>query len=324
MTATMEGSIKRPERKLNDVIVHNTNPAGDHWSNWLLNRRHGGDPAHEPVVRSLVERIRDRVLDGAQLSPGMVIVDAGAGDGLIAFGAFERMGGSLNAVLTDISVPLLERAEKCATERGLRDRCTFLNTPVETLEGVADASADVLTCRAVLAYISDKAAAFKQFHRVLKPGGRISIGEPIYQDDALQLAALTRHLETQPHDDANLQFRLHQRWRAAQLPSRTEDILKNPLTNFTERDLVAICQFAGFGEIHLELHIDVRKGPTMSWDTFINLAPRPQTPTLREILESSFTQDERQLFEKGLRPMVESGQIFERDAVAYLTAVKPK
>jgi hypothetical protein len=175
----------------------------------------------------------------------------------------------------------------------------------------------------VLAYIAHKEAAVKQFRRVLKPGGRISIGEPILRDDAMQLAALTRHLETQPVDEKNLQSRFHQRWKAAQLPSVTEEILNNPLTNFTERDLVTLCQYAGFGDIHLELHIDVRKASAMSWDTFIDIAPRPNTPMLREVIASNFNSHERRQFEEAFRPLVETGQVFERDAVAYLNAVKP-
>jgi ubiquinone/menaquinone biosynthesis C-methylase UbiE len=267
--------------------------------------------------------MRDRVLDGAKLSPGMVLVDVGAGDGLVAFGAFDRVGPALRVIFTEISAPLLERAKHCALERGLGERCVFLQTPAGQLDGIADASADVLTTRAVLAYVADKAAAFHQFHRVLKPGGRLSICEPIYQDDAMQLAALTKYLETQPNKAPSAQFRMHQRWKAAQLPSSTGAILKNPLTNFTERDLVSICQHAGFVEIHGELHIDIRKAGTTSWDTFIDLAPRPHTPTLREILASDFSTEERRQFEDGLRPLVESGQVFERDAIAYLTAVKP-
>src|SRR6266567_2260602 len=34
--------------------------------------------------------IRDRVLDGARLRPGDTLLDVGAGDGLIAFGALEQ------------------------------------------------------------------------------------------------------------------------------------------------------------------------------------------------------------------------------------------
>jgi arsenite methyltransferase len=305
------------------TTARETNAATDPWSEWLLRRRHGGDPNYEAVVRERVECIRDRVLDGARLSPGMVLVDVGAGDGLMAFGAFERVGPSLRAVLTDVSAPLLERAEQRAIERGLCERCIFLRTPAGQLEGIADTSADVLITRAVLAYVADKAVAFRQFHRVLKPGGRLSIGEPIYQDDALQLAALTRYLEGRPADPAAAQSRLQQRWKAAQLPSTTKEIFADPLTNFTERDLVALCQQAGFGEIHLELHIDVRKSATTSWDTFIDIAPRPNTPSLREILATRFNSEEQRQFEAELRPRVEAGQMFERDAIAYLTAVKP-
>lgn len=263
------------------------------------------------------------MLDGAKIAAGMTLVDVGAGDGLIAFGAFERIGRSLKTILTDVSRPLLQRAEQTAIQLGLGDRCEFLQTAAEKLEGIADATVDVVTTRAVLAYIADKPAAFRQFHRVLKPGGRLSIGEPIYQDDAMQLASLTNYLAANPSDSGAAQARLQQRWKAAQLPSTPQGILENPLTNFNERDLITLCQHAGFGEVHMELHIDVRKSATTSWNTFIDTAPRPNTPTLREILASSFVADEQRLLEDGLRPIVESGKMFERDAIAYLTAVKP-
>jgi ubiquinone/menaquinone biosynthesis C-methylase UbiE len=272
----------------------------------------------------MVQRIRDRVLDGAKLSAGMTLVDVGAGDGLIAFGAFERVGPSLKAVLADVSVPLLRRAEASAVEYGVRNQCTFVQTSAEQLDGVASESADVLTTRAVLVYVADKAAAARQFHRVLKPGGLISIGEPIYQDDALQLAALTNFLRSRPADAITAQARLLQRCRAAQLPSTLAEIQGNPLTNFSERDLIVLFQKAGFPEVHLELHIDIRKTPATPWDTFIDTAPRPGAPSLRETFAALFSDAERRQFEEGLRPLVESGRHTERDAIAYLTAVKPE
>ncbi len=271
----------------------------------------------------MIQRIRDRVIDGAGLSAGQVLLDVGAGDGLIAFGAFERAGPSLKAVLTDVSAPLLKRAEERAKDFGVLDRCVFLQTPAERLDGVADAAADVLTTRAVLVYVADKAAAARQFHRVLKPGGRISIGEPIWRYEALHLAPLTDFLRSRPPDAATAQARLMQRCRAAQLPSTLEEIQKNPLTNFSERDLITIFERAGFPEVHLESHIDVRRAPAMAWDTHIDTAPRPGAPTLREAMRSHLSESERRLFEEALRPSVETGQNTERDTVAYLTAVKP-
>lgn len=309
----------------NDLIkpIPNMNPPADIWSEWLLDRRHGGDPNHEPVVHGIVQRIRDRVLDGARLSAGMVLVDVGTGDGLVAFGAFERVGTSLKVVLTDVSVRLLSHAEECAVQRGLRDHCAFLKTCAERLDGLADESADVITTRAVLAYVSDKAAAACQFHRVLKPGGRVSIGEPIYQDAAVKLAALTNVLRSRPADAITAQARLMQRCRAAQLPSTVAEIQNNPLTNFSERDLIVLFQKAGFTEIHLELHIDIRTGAAVPWDTFIDKAPRPGAPTLREVFASHLSEAEQRQLEEGLRPLVESGRHTERETIAYLTAVKP-
>jgi arsenite methyltransferase len=295
----------------------------DPWSDWLLRRRHGGDPNYEPVIRGKVEVIRDRVLAGAKLSPGMTLVDVGSGDGVIAFGAFELVGPSLRAVLADVSASLLKHAEQRSISLGVRESCTFLQCSAEKLVGIADGSADVVTTRAVLAYVADKAAAAREFNRVLKPGGRVSIGEPIYRDEALQLASLTKHLEGRPEDAASADVRLFQRWKAAQLPSTAAEIQRNPMTNFSERDLLGLFQTSGFADLHLELHIDVRKAPPVSWETFLDVAPRPNAPTLREILSAGFNEAERGQLEKGLRPLVESGRFTERDTIAYLTAIKP-
>ncbi|HEV2456360.1 MAG TPA: methyltransferase domain-containing protein [Verrucomicrobiae bacterium] len=309
--------------KNSESTVRVAQSTSDTWADWLLNRRHGGDPNHEPIVRAAVHRIRDRVLDGARLSAGMVLVDVGTGDGLVAFGAFERLGPSIRAVLTDISAQLLMHAERCALSAGLRDRCAFVQTDAEHLAGVADSSADVVTTRAALAYVADKAAAVRQFHRVLKPGGRVSIGEPIYQDAAVKLAALARVLPSRTEDAVVSYARLLQRCRAAQMPSTAAEIQNNPLTNFSERDLIPFFQNSGFSEIHLELHIDVRKGPALPWDTFIDKAPSPGAPSLREVFESHLNESERRQMEAELRPLVESGQHTEREAIAYLTAEKP-
>ena len=299
------------------------NPSADVWSEWLHHHRHGGDPNHERVVCNLVHRIRNRVLDGANLSAGMVLVDVGSGDGIITFEAFERIGHSLKAVLTDISEPLLNHAKEHAIKLGVREQCSFIQTSAERLDGVADESADVLTTRAVLAYVADKAAAARQFYRVLKQGGRISIGEPIYQDAAVKLAALTNVLRSRPSDAVTGLARLMQRCRAAQLPSTMQEIQSNPLTNFTERDLIILFQLVGFTDIHMELHIDVRKGAAVPWNTFIDIAPRPGVPTLREVFAAHLNEAERQQVEQNLRPLVERGLHSERDVVAYLTAVKP-
>jgi arsenite methyltransferase len=287
-----------------------------------LRRRHGGAPAYEPVVREQVQRIRDRVLDGAGSLSGMVLVDVGVGDGLIAFGAFKRAGSSLKAILVDPSDVLLRCAEQRATALGVVDSCTFLQTSAERLDGVADESADVLTTRSVRVYVANKAAAASQFHRVLKPGGRLSIAEPIYRDEAVNLAAFTNLLKSQPGKILSAPVRHMQLCRSAQLPSKMEEIESSPLTNFAERDLCTLFQKAGFKEIHLELHIDIRRQVAMPWDTFIDIAPRPGTPTLREVSATHLSVPEQLELEEGYRPLVETGELTTRGTMAYLTASK--
>jgi len=58
-------------------------------------------------------------------------------------------------------------------------RCEFVHASAEDLSVLEDASVDVVTTRSVLIYVPDKRRTFEEFHRVLKPGGRLSIFEPI-------------------------------------------------------------------------------------------------------------------------------------------------
>jgi hypothetical protein len=81
-------------------------------------------------------------------------------------------------------------------------------------------------------------------------------------------------------------------------------------------------QKVGFDEIHLELHIDVFRQPAVAWDTYIDVAPRPGAPSLREVFTAHLTAEEQRLLEERLRPLVESGRHKTRETMAYLTASK--
>lgn len=173
------------------------NVEADVWSEWLLHRRHADDPAYGRLVQAFVEGYADHVLEGAQLAAGMTLVDVGAGEGLVAFRAIDRIGPSLRVILTDVSAPMLRCAESIALQRNVWPQCSFLECTADNLKGIADASVDVVATRAVLAYVADKQAALGEFSRILKPGGRLSIAEPILQDDAFYTMALRRRIEDQ-------------------------------------------------------------------------------------------------------------------------------
>jgi arsenite methyltransferase len=295
----------------------------DVWSDWLLHVRHGNDPATAEIVRADVERYADRVLDAARLAPGMRLADIGAGEGLIAFRAVERIGPALSVLLTDVSAPMLRHAESLAVQRQIHNQCSFLLCPADRLDGITDASLDVVTTRAALAYVADKSAALREFRRVLKPGGRISVAEPILQDDAFLSTALRARLDAQGVQSRDPFLPLLHRWKAAQYPDTLETMGTNPLVNYSERSLFEFVRGAGFIDIHLELHIDLSKSIIRSWDVFLQTSPHPLAPPTGVILAQQFTPEERAFFEKIVRPTVESPDAVAITRNVYLNATKP-
>lgn len=301
----------------------NDAPATDAWTRWLLQRRDGGDAALAAHVRGAVSRYVNRVLDGAQLRPGQRLVDVGCGEGVVGLAAIERLGPALSVVFTDVSAPLLELACRTAQQRGVDAQCRFVECAADDLSGLGDASADVVVTRAVLAYVADKPKALREFHRVLKPGGRLSLAEPIFRDDALAAAALRHAIANRAPGAHDELLPLLQRWKSAQFPDTVEAIAASPITNFSERDLLGYAARAGFTQLHLELHIDAELIPPTAWEAYLDTAPHPWAPTLRQVVEEKFSAPERVLFERSLRPLVEGGRLEQSERVAYLTGSRP-
>jgi ubiquinone/menaquinone biosynthesis C-methylase UbiE len=304
-------------------MIDTADLSSDVWSEWLLHVRHGDDPAFAEVVRTGVEAYADRVLDAARLAPGMTLADIGAGEGLIAFRAIERIGPTLNVLLTDVSAPMLRHAQSLALQRHVQHQCSFLLCPADRLDGITDACVDVVTTRAVLAYVADKSAALREFHRLLKPGGRISIAEPILQDDAFLATALRTRVETQGAQSQDSFLPLLHRWKAAQYPDTIEKITENPLVNYSERTLFESVRSAGFIDIHLELHINLTPSIIRTWEVFLRTSPHPWARPTSVILAEQFTPEERACFEKNMRPTVESPDAVAITRDVYLNATKP-
>jgi len=295
----------------------------DLWADWLLHRRHADDSEYAKRVNAVVLTYIDRVLDHGPLAPNMHILDVGSGEGTLGFRAIERAGASLKVTMTDISTVMLSHARAQAQEKRLQDQCTFVQTSADCLEGIPDASIDLVTTRSVLAYVADKRAALNAMHRVLKPGGRLSIAEPIFQDDAFDASVLKNRIDAQPSEYPDIGLTLLHRWKAAQFPDTPEKIAQNPIANFSERDLLRFAVGQGFTEIHMELHVDVFPSIIQTWDVFIGASPHPWAPSLKQIMAEQFSESERQHFEQMVRPSIEAGHPVSIDRMAYLSATKP-
>jgi ubiquinone/menaquinone biosynthesis C-methylase UbiE len=118
-------------------------------------------------------------------------LEIGAGTGyfslnLMQQGAFERL------TATDISTGMLDTLAATATQLGLGDRVETAHAEAETLPFM-DESFDLVLGHAILHHIPDLERAFREFERVLRPGGAILFcGEPSRNGD--RLAALPKRL----------------------------------------------------------------------------------------------------------------------------------
>jgi arsenite methyltransferase len=289
----------------------------DRWARWLLHDRFGGDEERRRLNITGLEPFRDRVLTAAAIGSGDVVLDVGCGDGLIGFGAIPLVGETGRVVFTDVSDQLLDRCRQIASELGVAERCRFLLSPAQTLEGIDDLSVDVVTTRSVLIYVDDKASAFAAFWRVLKLGGRVSLFEPINR----RFAALNQETlfgcEVAPV--ADLAARVRALFEAAAPPD-------GAMMGFDETDLLHLAESAGFSDVNVTLELSstsLSPFTLLSWDQVMMMRPNPNAPSYADAIHQALTGDEAQRLEEHLRPLMESGaEGRNRAALAYLKATK--
>ena len=110
-----------------------------------------------------------------QLAPGERVVDVGCGAGFDTLLAARMVGPEGQVVGIDMTPAMLERARAGAEAAGAHN-VELRPGYVEELP-VPDGWADVVVSNGVLNLAPDKAAAFAELARVLRPGGRLQIGD---------------------------------------------------------------------------------------------------------------------------------------------------
>jgi len=116
---------------------------------------------------------------GGELAAGERVVDVGCGAGLDTMIAARQVGPSGRVVGIDMTPAMLARAAAAAAAAGL-DHVELRSGYGEELP-VPDGWADVVISNGVLNLMPDKAAALGEMARVLRPGGRLQIGDLLVQ-----------------------------------------------------------------------------------------------------------------------------------------------
>jgi len=114
-----------------------------------------------------------------QLRPGERVVDIGSGAGLDSLIAAKMVGPSGQVIGIDMTRAMLEMARKSALEAGA-DHVEFREGLAESLPA-PPGWADVVISNGVLNLLPDKLAALQEMARVLKPTGRLQIGDILVQ-----------------------------------------------------------------------------------------------------------------------------------------------
>lgn len=118
------------------------------------------------------------------LRPGETVVDIGCGAGFDTLFAALQVGPSGRVIAVDMTPAMLERTSEGARALGLAN--------VEPRKGFAeqlpvdDGSIDVVISNGVINLTPDKIGVMREIRRVLKPGGRIQIGDIVVHREVPQ------------------------------------------------------------------------------------------------------------------------------------------
>ncbi|MET7936880.1 methyltransferase domain-containing protein [Streptomyces sp. NPDC005322] len=139
---------------------------------------------------------KQRMAEVFDLRPGHTALDVGCGPGTDLLALAEAVGHTGSVVGVDHDQEMVERA---ARRTAAHPRVEVRRGDVHSLP-LDDATADRARTDRVLQHVEDPSGALAEIHRVLRPGGRLVMGEPDWDTLAIDhpdlevSRAYTRHI----------------------------------------------------------------------------------------------------------------------------------
>lgn len=292
--------------------------SADRWLQWLTHGRDAGSAELRQETVAHLAPIRDRVLDGAHVLPGETVLDVGTGEGLLGIAALDRVGAGGDVIFSDASEAALDALRHVAQELSFADHVTFVPAVAEDLRTIATMSVDAVVLRSVLIYVQRRDAALRAFARVLRPGGRLSLFEPlngVFRADGDQ-----GFFGWDIGDAAELAAPVRAVFEQAQPPDR------DPMLTLRAEELVRHAEAAGFGSIRAQVELVNRApGPAMETpvERLLHGQGNPAIPSISDAARRALPLQDAERFLDALVGAVREGRGRLRQAHVYFTAELP-
>jgi len=183
---------------------------------------------------------------------------------------------------------------------------------------LASQSVDVVVTRSVLIYLVDKQAAVRELYRVLKPGGRASIFEPINE---VGERARNRLLASGFYDKLQSEWGEIYKYYEAH-----KHDWYGTMVGWDERDLIEWFEAAGFSSVKMSYEftsgVRTRKPNKVDIAAYIRGRPNPNTPSYEEVAREVLGDRAADYLDRYLQFLLNAGGGIPALASVYLVATR--
>lgn len=258
-------------------------------------------------------RQAEEMLAGVRNHDVKNILDVGSGEGLMMAHLLDAFPDA-HITGTEPDMQRMFQTAVWLSEAADENRWSLMGESLPALESIDDASMDLVTSRAVLAYVDDTAAALDEIARVLRPGGQFTALEPLHGHALRQYPQSWMGVSFVEAGEAGLHLLKYL------LPHGPETYLVRTPARFAVSDIERLHADERWKDVRIVPHI-VEHHIQASPDLLLVQAPFDGAPSIASIL-NVLPDDERTSIVTHIKTCCERGDVIRTEAVVKVEATR--